>query len=162
MQLIFRYRNVILQKRSNRPQSGLPPQLAISLPVLGKVQGRLIYFRLLFLSMQASSEMRKVPKRISNVNTSYVLMFTTSLSSQGGSPPCNTTAPIEDYSIQKIIQQSVFPAKLDTKEPMSLSTPLLDGTCKASGGYRADSQQKCPNHGKRDVPNALYWNIPWL
>ena len=28
--------------------------------------------------------------------------------------------------------------------------------------YRADSRQKCPNHGKRDVPNTLYWTIPRL
>ena len=47
---VFRY-VIVNAERNNRSQSGWPPEVAISLPGSAKKQGRLIYFRLLFLSM---------------------------------------------------------------------------------------------------------------
>ena len=44
------------------------PRLVISLPVLGKVQGRLIYLRLFLLSRKASNAITKLPKAISKAN----------------------------------------------------------------------------------------------
>ena len=52
--------------------------------------------------------MRNEPPKNNRLKTSYVLIYLPSLSSEGGSPPCNTSASAEDYSIPKVIQQSVF------------------------------------------------------
>ena len=70
--------------------------------IRSRLQGRLIYFRLLFLSIQVKppggwlrSAIRKLPPKNIRLNISYVLIAPPPFfcESQGGFPPCNTIVP---------------------------------------------------------------------
>ena len=90
---------------------------------LGKVQGRLIYFRLFVLSIQASSAIRKLPPKSNRLNTSYVSICTTSLLFQVREAyHLATRLLFWDYSISFITPQQYF--SFDTKKVSESLTAL--------------------------------------
>ena len=106
--------------------------------------------------------MRNEPPKNNRLKTSYVLINITSHLpwSLGGSPPCNAFAPMEDYSTPIIIRQSVFPAQPDTGKPMSLSTPLPNGTCRASGGLQGGFPAEMPQSWEKGCSKCTLLEYP--
>ena len=87
--------------------------------------------------------MRNVPKRINSVKTSYVLMFTTSHLFQVWEAHHLVTRlllmPIIAYLR---LSGNLFFQPCQTRK--SLSTPLPDGTCRASGGLQSGFPAEMP------------------
>ena len=75
------------------------------------------------------------------------------------SPDSKKRSWFSDSRKQKYFVAVCFSSPAGHKRANEPVNPFTGWPCRASGGYRADSRQKSPKHGKRDVPNTLCWNI---
>ena len=76
------------------------------------------------------------------------------------SPDSKKCSWFSDSRKLNILLRSAFPAQPDTGKPMSLSTPLPDGTCRASGGLQGGFPAEMPLSWKKGCSKCTLLEYP--